>query len=230
MSTDTRLLLAGGTAVFRECLVSLLADEKRYREVDQVADLAAARQRIEDEACPDLLLADLGQAQDETFDELVLLTQDHPTLTVLAIGLPESEDFILRCVDAGTHGWVLKDASFAELIKAIDMALRGETFCSPYVANIMFGQLADLVREQRRKERLEALTLTPREMEVLELIADGLSNKEIAARLYLSPFTIKNHVHRVLEKLEATDRAEAVRKAQLKRWLRPRLRRTALRI
>ena len=83
----------------------------------------------------------------------------------------------------------------------------------------MFSRLADLARARRREERLEALNLTPRELEILRLIADGLSNKEIAARLYLSFHTVKNHVHNILEKLKVQHRSQAVEYAARRRWL-----------
>ena len=85
----------------------------------------------------------------------------------------------------------------------------------------MFARLAELSRERARSERVEALELTPREMEILQLIAEGLSNRSIAERLSLSVYTVKNHVHHILEKLHVQDRREAVEHAYARHWLRP---------
>ena len=85
----------------------------------------------------------------------------------------------------------------------------------------MFARLAELSRERKRSERVEALELTPREMEILQLIAEGMSNRSIAEQLSLSVFTVKNHVHHILEKLHVQDRREAVEHAYARHWLRP---------
>ena len=101
---------------------------------------------------------------------------------------------------------------------------RGEIACSPRVAHSLFQRLASLGRERRRREKLDFLALTPRELEILRLIAAGLSNQEIAKKLFLSVHTVKNHVHKILETIGVHSRWAAVRHAVERGWINDRRR------
>jgi DNA-binding NarL/FixJ family response regulator len=219
------LMLIGEHKLFRECLGSMLGDCEGFRVVDHADGLAAAVGRIRREP-PEVILIDLGTADEETLERLREITHDAPELKVIVLGLPEVEEEILRCIEAGVSGYVLKESSIEELREAIQKVLRGEAICSPQITGTLFSHLAALAREQRGCERLAGFDLTPREGEILELIAESLSNKEIAERLCLSLYTVKNHVHNILEKLQVSCRGEAVEQAYRRRWLR-RARRSA---
>ena len=97
---------------------------------------------------------------------------------------------------------------------------RGEAVVPPALTHLLFARLGELGLERRRRERLEFLDLTPRELEILRLIAEGMSNQRIAERLYLSVHTVKNHVHNMLERLGLGSRGEAVQYAKKRGWLR----------
>jgi DNA-binding NarL/FixJ family response regulator len=218
MSGTDRLMVVGDHALFRECLAATVSEVHEFTAVDQENDLTEALASIE-RARPDLMVVDLPPAEPKALERLVHITRTFPEIKVMIVGLAGLE--VKSCLEAGVKGYVMKESTVDELREAVARALKGETVYSPRVAYAMFGRLADLAREGRRQERIEALVLTPRELEILGLVAEGFSNKEIADHLCLSIYTVKNHVHHALEKLEVRHRAEAVAYAYEKRWLKP---------
>ena len=213
-------LLVSGHRLFRECLAGRLSagGEGAVREVD---DLAAAREAL-DTAPADVVLADMAAPDDGRCAELGALVRRFPGLQVVVLGGSESEDEYLRWVEAGAVGYLLQDSSLDELREAVARARRGELHCPPGVGFRLFSRVGDLAAERRRRERVAALSLSPRELEVLEMVADRLSNRQIAERLCLSVYTVKNHVHRILAKLDVRHRKEAVERAYENGWLRDR--------
>lgn len=215
-------LLVSGHRLFRECLASRLAAGGEV-EVREVEDLGAARAELA-AAAADVVLADLPAPDDRRCGELAALVSGSPGVKVVVLGGSESEDDYLRWVDAGAVGYLLQDSSLDELREAVGRAHRGELHCPPGVGFHLFSRLGDLAAERRRRQRVEALSLSPRELEVLELVADGMTNRQIAERLCLSVYTVKNHVHRILAKLAVGQRKEAVERAYENGWLRERRR------
>ncbi|MDH4369900.1 MAG: response regulator transcription factor, partial [Nitrospira sp.] len=130
----------------------------------------------------------------------------------LVIDVPENEDEILYCIETGgASGYLLCDASVEGLVRNIKAIVQGETLCQPRIANLAFSRLSTLTRQTSSTQTLDSKRLTRREGEILESIADGLSNKEIATRLHIEVSTVKNHVHNILDKLDLQDRRSAVR-------------------
>jgi DNA-binding NarL/FixJ family response regulator len=143
----------------------------------------------------------------------------YPELKVILLGSEESDDKVVDCLEAGASGYLIRNQPLADLRFAIGVVARGEIACTPRVAHALFQRLASLGRERRRREKLDFLTLTPRELEILWLIADDLSNQEIAHKLFLSVHTVKNHVHKILETLGVHSRRAAVRHAIERGWI-----------
>lgn len=215
-------LLVSGHRLFRECLAGRLTagGEATVREVE---DLEAAGGALAG-APADVVLADLAVPDDGCCAELRTLVGRFPELKVVVLGGSEHEDDYLRWVDSGAIGYLLQDSSLDELREAVGRAHRGELHCPPGVGFRLFSRLGDLAGERRRRERVAALSLSPRELEVLEMVADRMSNRQIAERLCLSVYTVKNHVHRILAKLDVRHRKEAVERAFENGWLRDRRR------
>lgn len=134
-----------------------------------------------------------------------------PETKVLALGLTEEKKRILRYVEAGASGYVLKDDSLSDLIQTIYAAQEGKVFVSPKIAAAMVERLSDLAQMFSEIETsvIDSAGLTPRELEVLEQIGKGLTNQEIAEYLVIEVGTVKNHVHSILEKLNVSSRGEA---------------------
>jgi len=128
---------------------------------------------------------------------------------ILMIGMDADERIFLRAVRAGVSGYLLNEASAADLIAAIRAVSRQEAVCPSQLSKALFDALAG-VREFVPGVRKMGLRLTRRQQELLPMIARGLSNKEIASRLNLSEQTVKNHIHRMLRKMGANDRSEVI--------------------
>jgi DNA-binding NarL/FixJ family response regulator len=125
---------------------------------------------------------------------------------VVALAAPESEEDIIALAEAGVLGYVTRDESLDNLVTTIESVARDEMACSPWMATVLVRRVQALAAERPGPTQ----RLTAREAEILELIAQGLSNKEIAARLFIEVTTVKNHVHNILEKLGVSRREEAV--------------------
>lgn len=134
-----------------------------------------------------------------------------PSTKVLALGLTEDKKRVLRYVEAGATGYILKDDSLDDLISTVLAVQDGKVFVSPEIAAALIERLSDLAQMFSDVENsiTDASDLTPRELEVLELIGEGLTNQQIAERLVIEIGTVKNHVHSILEKLNVSNRGEA---------------------
>lgn len=204
--TPTRLLGEGLAACFnRHGAISLYAT---------VRDLNQLRQSLQS-ASIDIVLIDVTQGVD--LDEVRAVASDHPQIALVALGLQEQRQDVIRCGRAGFGGYVARQASIDELCQALSDVVAGRLTCS---AEISGGLLRALFRKETHvhAENLKE-ALTRREGEVLNLIGRGLSNKEIARELNVSLSTVKHHVHHVLEKLQLPRRAQAMRRVRETPWI-----------
>jgi DNA-binding NarL/FixJ family response regulator len=139
--------------------------------------------------------------------DLVSVMSAVPDLRAVVLGVSDDEAEIISYAEAGAAGYLTRDGSVADLVQMIEGVARDELSCSPKVAAALIRRVGALAAGRRPATGLAGLT--ERELEILRLIALGLSNKEIAARLYIALATVKNHVHNVLDKLEVRTRADA---------------------
>ena len=139
----------------------------------------------------------------------------HGTVGVVLIGMEEDEEQFLLAVRSGVSGYLLNDASASDVVAAVRAAARGEAVCPPRLCLALFRAVARLARERPLQIKQRSLPgLTIRQQQLISLVAKGLTNKEIALRLNLSEFTIKNHIHRIMKQVEAVNRHEAVEAAR----------------
>jgi len=192
------VLLAEDHPVVRNGLVELLGSEPDIEIVAAVGDGAAAVAALGDHD-PDIVLLDLTMPEMDGIEATRMVIEHRPDTRVVILTASADREQMLRAVDAGALGYLLKDASPAELIEGIRAASRGESPLDPKVAREL---LAD-----RRETR--APQLTDREREVLALVGEGLPNKLIARRLEISEKTVKAHLTRVFTAIGVTDRTQA---------------------
>jgi len=161
-------------------------------------------------ANPDVVLCDSLATALSSEDVLLQLKRNLPNVKIIMFGMDSDAEKFLIAAYHGATGYVLKDASAAEVANAIRAVARGEAVCPPTLCRILFDHVAGSGAWQPGIQVRKNLGLTRREQQLVQLVSEGLTNKEIAARLYLSEQTVKNHVRRMLRKAGATDRLEAV--------------------
>jgi two-component system nitrate/nitrite response regulator NarL len=197
-----RVLIVGSVRLYRDGLADALAGT-----VDVVGTAAAGPDALERVAgsAPDVVIVDLMHGGVRLITELSELV---PAVRVVALAVRDSEDEVLACAEAGIAGYVTREASFDELAETLESVARGETVCSPRIAAALLRRVASLARAEPARA-IGGDLLTRREVEVLELVDRGFSNKEIGLALHIELPTVKNHVHHILEKLQVPGRSDA---------------------
>jgi DNA-binding NarL/FixJ family response regulator len=193
-----RILLADDFAMIREGIKSFLAREARFEVVGEVDNGEAAvgeALRLE----PNVVLMDVVMPRLDGLEATRRLRELKPKVRILALSMHEEKERIQDMIQAGARGYVLKDASPAELIKAIEAVALGKTYFSPRASHTL---LQEYVTDYGSPKKAPIQELSLREREVLVLIADGSSNKEIAARLFISVRTVETHRERIMRKLK----------------------------
>ncbi len=200
--------------LFRECLALALAKQTGIAGVSTTAGF----NQIDGELTsgkPVLFLLDFGWPTRMGLEEAQQIRAASAEFKILMIGVPDSEEDVLACIECGASGYVLQDASFEELIANVRAVVAGETLCPPRIASLAFVRLSQLARQSRTTRADHPTPLTRREREIIAAIEKGLSNKEIAVQLGIEVSTVKNHVHNVLDKLKQHNRESAVHYAKV---------------
>jgi two-component system nitrate/nitrite response regulator NarL len=200
-----RVVLTSEVRLHREGLVSKLTSETGIELVASADTLAGAARFLEERAA-DIALLDVA-ASPENLSELSAAVARLPEACFVVLGVVEPEE-ALAWAEVGAAGFLEPGGSIEELRAVLDSVMRGELRCSPRIAAALLRRVRAMGREQHRpKDTLGRLTT--RELEIVELIGEGLSNKEIAERTALRMPTVKNHVRRILQKLEVSSRSDA---------------------
>jgi two-component system, NarL family, nitrate/nitrite response regulator NarL len=208
-----RLLIVAEVRLYRDGLTEVFTREDDVEVVATAADAGEGLARAA-ELEPDVALVDLGVH--EAVEYARALGAAAPGAKMIALAVREVVDEVVVLAEAGVAGYVTREQSLDELVAAVRSVAAGETLCSPWLAATLLRRVAELARD--RVASPAAARLTAREREIVALIDDGLSNKEIAARLRIELPTVKNHVHHILEKLDVRRRAEAAAAVRGRRY------------
>jgi DNA-binding NarL/FixJ family response regulator len=202
-----RVAVVDDQGMVRRGLVSLLGMEPDIEVVGEAGDGEAAIQLIEREK-PDVALLDIRMPVMDGIEAMRRLTAAGVTTRLLALTTFDLDEYVFEALRAGASGFLLKDASVEELAAAIRTVAGGEAVLAPTVTRRVIDAFARNAPRKQDPGRLAELT--PRELDVLRLVAKGLSNAEIADELVLTPATVKTHVSSLLSKLDLRDRVHAV--------------------
>ena len=208
-----RVLLVDDQALFREALGTLLAVHDGIEVVGEAGNGAEALDRAAALA-PDVVLMDLRMPVLDGVAATRRLRVEQPAVQVIALTTFDDDEDVFAALRAGAVGYLLKDASSAQLVEAVRAAARGESVLQPSVAARVVARFAELPDDAPPRAQPLVVPLSDRELEVLRLLAEGSSNREIAAALFLAEGTVKNHVTNVLAKLGARDRTQAALRAR----------------
>lgn len=209
---SVRVLIVDDQALFREALATLLEVQP---EIDVVGEAADGEQavRLCAELRPDVALMDLRMPVLDGIAATTRLRAEQPEVRVLALTTFDDDADVFAALRAGAVGYLLKDVSSTRLVEALVAAQRGESVLQPSVAAKLVAKVARMPAEPPRPQPL-ITPLSDRELEVLRLLSDGHSNREIAKALFLAEGTVKNLVTNVLSKLQVRDRTQAALRAK----------------
>ncbi len=165
---------------------------------------------------PEILLLDLGLRSQNSLQIVKLTKQNFPETKIIVMDLVPLQADVFEFVQAGVSGFILKDANVAEFYKTIRSVYKGAQVLPPHLTGSLFSQIVEhAVNGTKPAVIAESVRMTKRERQVIELIADGSTNKEIAQKLHLSTYTVKSHVHNILEKLTLNTRVQIAKHAHL---------------
>lgn len=206
--TKTRVFLIEDNRLLREGIAALLDGHGDFEIVGRAEDGDAIRKMKESNRPPDIVLMDLGLVKTSSLALMALLREELPHARVIAMDiLPEQAD-IVQFVEAGGSGFILKSASLEDYVNTIKAVARGEKVLPEPLTASLFTQIVESALKSEHGISGTETRLTVREREIVDLISEGLSNKEIAARLHIATHTVKSHVHNILEKLALSSRLQ----------------------
>ena len=204
-----RLLIADDHELFRRGLRMVLEDEDDIEVVDEAGDGEAAVE-LAREYVPDVVVMDVRMPGLTGIEAARRVKEEEPGTRILMLTISDEEDDLYEAIKAGANGYLLKEISIDEIAHAVRSVHGGQSLISPSMASKLLDEFASMIKKEEQKEEVPAPRLTPREMEVLEHVAQGMNNREIAKALFISENTVKNHVRNILEKLHLHSRMEAV--------------------
>jgi two-component system response regulator NreC len=213
-----RLLLVDDHAVVRTGLRMLLEDQGGMEIVGEAGTAREALEAVE-ALSPDVVLMDIGLPDISGIEAARSIKARRPETAVVALTIHEDQEYFFKMLDAGATGYVPKRAAPEELIQAIETAAAGEVYLYPSLAKLLVKDYLSSETAERGRQALDGLTA--REQEVLTLLADGLSNPEIAEQLTISPKTVARHRENIMQKLNLHSRAELVKYAIRKGIIQP---------
>ena len=210
MSAPIRILLVDDQPLFRGAIAALLANQPDMEVVGEAENGLVGVERAR-ALRPDLVILDVDMPVMNGVEAVRLIREQVMDVKVIMLTVSDVEDHVLDALRNGAHGYLLKDLRPEQLNDMIRSVMRNETPISPAVAGRLLREIREGgVRPVSAPTAEEArATVTPRELEILRLVAEGLSNKEVAKRLVITEGTVKNHVHNALEKLHLENRIQA---------------------
>jgi DNA-binding NarL/FixJ family response regulator len=195
----TKVVIVEDHRLFREGLKSMLADKSEFEVVGEAGDGVEAITCIRRRK-PNLVLLDLSMPKMNGISVMREIKSQFSEIKILALTIHESDQYVLEAFEAGADGYCLKDAGRNELMVAVSSVLDGKTYISPTISdNVMEGYLTG---RKKLKSKTSWDTITPREREVLKLLAEGYQNKEIAEMLHISVKTVEKHRANIMTKLD----------------------------
>lgn len=213
MTIPITILLVDDQALFREALRTLLSIQPDLEIVGEAANGEEAI-RLAADLCPAVVLMDLQMPVLDGVAATRRLRSSQPDCRVIALTTFDDNEYVFEGLRAGAVGYLLKDAPSEKLVEAIRAAARGESFLQPSVAAKVIAEFTRLADKPPHRPQPLVDPLSGRELEVLALVANGASNKEIAAALFIAEGTVKNHLTNILGKLAVRDRTQAALKAK----------------
>jgi DNA-binding NarL/FixJ family response regulator len=210
-----KILLIEDNRLLRDGIVSIL---KKQPDMNVVATIGNGENILLmlGKSNPNIVLLDLGLRSQNSLHVVKLTKQHFPETKIIVMDLIPLQADVFEFVQAGVSGFILKDANVTEFYKTIRAVYQGAQVLPPHLTGSLFSQIVEhAINRSKPSVIVESVRMTKREKQVIELIADGSTNKEIAQKLHLSTYTVKSHVHNILEKLTLHTRVQIAKYAGL---------------
>ena len=204
-----RVLIADDQPLYRRGLEVVLHTEEDIEVVGEAEDGEEAITKAE-ELAPDVVLMDVRMPRVNGIEATQAIRDRVPTTKILMLTVSDEDSDLYEAIKAGASGYLLKEVSVEEVAASIRAVMQGESKITPSMASKLINEFSAMSKRADERQRLPVPALTARELEVLKLVAKGMSNREIADELFISENTVKNHVRNILEKLHLHSRMEAV--------------------
>jgi DNA-binding NarL/FixJ family response regulator len=204
-----KVLIADDHKVFRDGIISILEKEE---DIDVVGEAGDGREVMDllDKVQPDVILMDIAMGNAGGIEASNLIKTQFPKIKILALSMHNESTYIVKMLEAGAKGYLLKDAGGKEMIRAIRVVNEGNTY---YSGEVSAAIIEHLTKGTKPKEKKEGIPLSKRELEVLQLIAEEFTNPEIAEKLFISIRTVDTHRRNLIEKLAVKNTAGLVKYA-----------------
>ena len=205
-----KLILVDDHKIIRDGIRAMLIGNKSF---SIIADISSGKElfKIIDKDNPDIIVLDIGMPEMDGVEITKKLTQKHPLISVLILSANTTEEHIISAIKAGAKGFLSKESSREEFIKALNSVSRGEAYYGESVSNIIYNSYISIIKGGDSKRTNNGLT--DREMEILKAFSEGLSFKEIADKLCISARTVETHKNNILQKLGLKNTIEMVKYA-----------------
>ena len=205
-----RLLIADDHRMFRAGIVNLLKKEEGFEIAGEASDGKEAVLTAF-EVVPDVVLMDIHLPKMDGIEATSKIIEANPKIKVLALTSYNEEEYVVRMIRSGAKGYILKEAPIDELVLAIKTLAKGSSYFAKEISDTIFSLLGKSEDRSTLKQKAKRMEITGRELEVLQCIAEELTNKEIAMRLYISPRTVETHRRNLIQKLRVKNTAGLVR-------------------
>jgi len=211
------ILVIEDNRLLRDGLSAMIGEQKDLKVLAAFGDCIKALQFIR-KSQPNIVLLDLGLRNQNSLQLVKILKKDFKKIKVIVMDLVPLQEDVLIFVQAGVSGFILKDATVKDFLRTIRLVSGGAKVLPPRLTESLFSQIVDkAITESNPSKIIGAVKMTRRERQVIDLVADGLTNKEIAQKLHLSTYTIKSHIHNILEKLALHTRVQIAKYAHTSR-------------
>src|SRR5688500_11686742 len=201
------LVLIDDNRLLREGIVEMIRSQPGFKVLAASADANEALEKVK-EAKPDIVLVDFGLENHDSLNLTATVHAEVPEAKAIVMGLLPAQEDVAHYARAGASGFIMKDASFDEFFATIRAVAKGAQVLPSQLTNSLFSQIVRNAAVKDTARVIDSVRLTTRERQVIDLLGEGLSNKEIASRLHIAVHTVKSHVHNVLEKLALHSRLE----------------------
>jgi len=205
------ILIADDHSMIRDGVKSLLTKNKELLVTGEATNGTQAILQYKD-LKPDLLILDISMPDMNGMDVTQQILKDDPAAKIIILSMYDDEDYISRCMECGVKGYVIKNETGGELAHAVKTVLKGQTYFSSHVQEVIFKKYSNNVIKKKQKE--PEVKLTSREVEIVKLISEGLTSFQMADKLFISPRTVETHRANLMKKVGVKNAIELVKKTE----------------